>query len=643
MSQLTIEEVFQLAIRHHQAGQLAQAENLYVQILAQQPGHAEALHNLGLIACQMGRYDRAVSLIQQAIALKPDFPEACCNLGVALKNQGQLNEAIGAYRRAVTLRPRYPEAYSNLGTALTAKGQFDEAIAACRQAIALRSNFPKAYNNLGNALKEDGRLDEAIAAFRHAIHLEGRFPEAHNNLGAALREKGEREEAIAVCRKAIALQPNFATAHYNLGNALKDKGQLDEAIGSYRQAIAHQPSLAEAHSNLGVALKDSGELDDAIAACRQAVALQPAVPKGHSNLGVVLKDKGQLDDAIAAFRQAIALNPNYADAHNNLALTLLLLGDFPSGWASHEWRWKCDSFTSPRHHFVQPQWDGSGRIDRTILLHAEQGFGDTIQFIRYVPWVAERCGKVIVRCQPELLQLLHSTPGVAQWLTPGEPLPPFDFHCPLLSLPLAFGTRMQTIPSSTAYLQAETQEIERWRKRFPDSCPDSKLGLAWAGQSAHTNDRNRSVPLSLLVPLSHVPGLNFYSLQKGDRAMQAQNPPGGMKLVDWTQELRDFSDTAALIANLDLVITVDTAVAHLAGAMGKPVWLLLPFVPDWRWMMDREDSPWYPTMRLFRQKAIGQWEEVVERVSEALRSFVPRALDASFNTSTGVERPSKAK
>jgi Flp pilus assembly protein TadD len=550
MAQLTIQQAFELAVRHHQAGQLPQAENLYRQILAQQPEHVDAVHNLGMIAHQVGRHDVAVGLIRQAIAIKPGMAEAHYNLGIGLSATGRLKEAIAAYRQAIFLKPDYPEAYCNLG----------------------------------NVLKDKGQLDDAIAAFRQAIVLKPAAAEAHSNLGNALRHTGQLGEAIAACRRAIALNPQYP----------------------------------EAHNNLGVALRGEGELDEAVAACRQAIALKPNYPEAHNNLGIALREKGQLDEAIAACRKAIALKPDLPEAHYNLALTLLLRGDLLAGWAEYEWRWKCEDFPSPRRNFVQPQWNGSDSTDRIVLLHVEQGLGDAIQFIRYVPMLAERASTVVVVCQPELQRLLQFSFPDAQFITPSEPLPPFDFYCPALSLPSAFGTTLQTIPNSVPYLQTNSGEIERWRERLAGKGTGFKVGLAWAGSSKHANDRNRSLSLSFLSPLAQIPNVNFYSLQKGDAATQARNPSDAMKLVDWTEELKDFADTAALIANLDLVITVDTAVAHLAGAMGKPVWVLLPFVPDWRWMMDREDSPWYPTMRLFRQKVAGQWDEVITRVADSL-------------------------
>jgi len=554
MTPLTIQQVFDLATQHHQAGRLQEAERLYRQVLARQPEHADAMHNLAVIALQVGRNDAAVEMI----------------------------------RRAIVLNPNHSEAHYNLGTALQNKGQLDEAIAAFRQAIALNPNLPEAHNNLGNALKDKEQFDEAIAAYRQAISLSPNFPEAHNNLGVALKDKGQLDEAIAACRRAIALRPNYAEAHYNLGNALKEKGQPDEAIAAYRRAIA----------------------------------LNPKLPEAHSNLGNALKDKGQLDEATIAYRQATALGPNLPEGHHNLSLSLLARGEFQQGWEEYEWRWKCKDFPSPARNFVQPQWDGCPLEDRTVLLHTEQGLGDAIQFIRYLPLVAQRGGRIILECQAELQRLFQTIAGSCQIVARGQPLPAFDLHCPLQSLPRVFGTNLANIPNIVPYLHADAEDARRWQHRLASHSPNVRVGLAWAGSPTHKNDRNRSIKLARLAPLGQAPGVRFFSLQKGEAAAEAKTPPPGMELVDWTEELKDFADTAALIDNLDLVIAVDTAVVHLAGAMGKLVWTLLPFVADWRWLLERQDSPWYPTMRLFRQPRIGDWDSVVTRVVEALSLWI---------------------
>jgi Flp pilus assembly protein TadD len=505
----------------------------------------------------------------------------------------------------------------NHGTSL------DQALAAYRQAVMLQPGSAVAHHNLGNALRDGGRLVEAVAEFRQALALKPDLMESHISLGNALARLGQLEEAVAVYRRATALKPSSAQAYSNLGCLLRAQGQLDAAMAAFRQAVALKPDLAEAHYNLGNGLYDQGLLEQASAAYRQALALRPGIAGAWNNLGNCLRDLDDLDAAIAAYRRAVAIEPNYADAHSNLALALLLHGDFAAAWPEHEWRWRCQGLIFPGP-LPAPRWDGGDLAGRTILLRAEQGFGDTLQFIRYVPLVAARCGRVVVECQAELVTLLRGMPGIGQLVAHGDALPAFDVYCPLLSLPLLFGTGLSNIPGTVPYLSADAARAEQWAARIASEAAAQgspgagrrplRVGLAWAGRRTHINDHNRSIRPQALAPLGQVPQVSFYSLQKGSPAPGAPPPPSGLHLIDWTTELRDFADTAALVANLDLVITVDTSVAHLAGAMGKPVGVLLPFVPDWRWMRGRADSPWYPTMRLFRQPRRGDWEAVLRQV-----------------------------
>jgi tetratricopeptide (TPR) repeat protein len=588
MAQLTIQQAFDLAVQHHQAGRLQEAEQLYRQVLAQQPNHAEALHLLGVLAGQGGRNELAVDLIRRAVGLKPDLADAHYNLGKALTEIRRADEAIASYRQAIRLQPGDAVAHNNLGIALRDTGQFEKAVASHRDAIWLKPDYPEAHYNLGIALKDMGRLDDAIASYR----------------------------------RAIAINPHYAEAHSNLGNALQSKGQLDEAVASHRQAIRLKPDSALAHNNLGGALNDIGQLDEAIVACRRAIALRPDYPEAHSNLGNALKDKGQLDEAIAACRQAIALRPDYAEAHFNLSLCLLTRGDFQPGWEEYEWRWKCKDLSPPRD-FARPQWDGRPLEGRTLLLHMEQGLGDAIQLIRYLPGVEQRGGKLIIECYAELQRLFQTMAGrCCQIVVPGQPLPAFDFHCPLLSLPRVFGTNLANIPQIVPYLNPDPALLDAWSRTLGSPDGQLRVGLAWAGSPRFKANRTRSLNLQQLAPLAAVRGARFYSLQKGPAGEQAKNPPRGLELVDLGPKLNDFADTAAVMSLMDLIITTDTSVPHLAGALARPVWVMLQFMPDWRWLLDREDSPWYPTMRLFRQPRIGDWDSVITRVVEALSLWI---------------------
>jgi hypothetical protein len=376
---------------------------------------------------------------------------------------------------------------------------------------------------------------------------------------------------------------------------------------------------AVAFHDLGSALGDAGQIDESIAAYRQAIQIDPNYAEAHRNLGVTLLRAGQIAESTAATLDALRLKPEDAEAHWSYSINLLAQGDFVRGWPEYEWRWRRKTFTSPARNFSQPQWEGGNLKGRTILLHAEQGLGDTIQFVRYVPMVAERGGRVILNCQPGLERLFSQMPSIQQIVTTGE-MPPFDVHCPLMSLPLAFKTNLTSIPASIPYLKTDPVLAKAWKDRLEPESTGYRIGLVWAGSAIHRRDRDRSIPLAQFATLAEVTNAVFFSLQKGPGSKDI--PSSGLAIRDFTSEFSDFTDTAAFLDCLDLVITVDTAVAHLAGAMGKAAWVLLPFSPDWRWLLAREDSPWYPTMRLFRQRSLGDWSAPIGQLVEALRARI---------------------
>lgn len=441
--------------------------------------------------------------------------------------------------------------------------------------------------------------------------------------GIAFQDKGQLDEAIKCYQKAIELNPNLTGAFYNLGVAFQKKGDIDRAILYYEIAIGLNPDMLEAHHNLGIVFKDKGRFDDAIMCFQRVIQLKPDHAGAYYNFGNTLVAKGQFNEALQSYQKAIEIDPDFADAHWSIALLNLRYGNFEKGWKGYEWRWKLKDIMVERD-FSQPLWDGSDvNINgKTILLHAEQGLGDTIQFIRYAPLVAGKDANVIIECQKELVSLLHSVDGVQQIIARDGPLPEFDFHCPLLSLPFVFKTTLFTIPDKVPYIQADSNLMEHWRNKLSNDDTQVKIGLVWAGDPRLKYGQDRSCPLEKFAPLAQFDNITFYSLQKGGPSRQVFTPPKGMRIIDYSIEMNDFSETAALIENLDLTISVDTAVAHLAGALGKPIWTLLPFVPDWRWMLNREDSPWYPTMKLFRQPSRGDWESVIDRIKDALKDFI---------------------
>jgi len=441
-------------------------------------------------------------------------------------------------------------------------------------------------------------------------------------------EAGRSDEAERLLYRALALQPESAEIHNNLGNALRRAGRLEGAVDAYRSAIALAPGLAAAHFNLGLATLQRGDAAAAAQCFRTALKAQPDLADAHLNLGFLLEEQGEHAGATAAYRCAIAADPGLVEAHVNLGMQLLLRGEYSEGWSEYEWRLSYPEYSGADLAKAAARWDGKALAGSMILLDAEQGYGDAMQFLRYAPLVAERGGRVMVRCAPELTDLAATVPGVAGVLARGGPLPAFDFHCPLPSLPFVLGTTLETIPVSVPYLRADAELSARWKARLSGGQADCKVGLVWASQSKHRTARAKSFDLEALAPLAGIPGVRYYSLQKGEAARAAQRPPYGMPLEDLSGELGDFGDTAAAIANLDLVISVDTAVAHLAGAMGRPAWTLLKHAPDWRWLLAREDSPWYPTMRLFRQQKPADWSPVIDAVAGALPRFAAAASRA---------------
>ncbi|WP_165873554.1 tetratricopeptide repeat protein [Parasulfuritortus cantonensis] len=605
------------ALAEHRQGRLEEAKRLYEAVLKVQPGNADVLHLLGVVAAQGGDHRLAVSLMDRAIAANPDNAAFHSNRGNALKDLGRLDEALAAYERAVALKPDYADALSNRGNVLLDLGRFDAALASYDQAVALAPGHAKAHSNRAAALLGLGRAELALASCDRAIACQPDYAEAYFNRANALVRLGRLDEALAAYAGALARKPDYAQAHCNRGNVLLDLERPDEALASYDRAIAVRPGYAEAYSNRGVALNDLGRPDEALASYDKAIALRPDYAEAYSNRGNALKAMSRLDAALASYDRAIALRPDYAEAHWNKSLALLLTGELASGWREYEWRWRREKDAPRQRHFSQPVWLGGEAAGRTILLHAEQGLGDTIQFCRYAPRVAELGARVILEVPGALVDLMRGLPGVADVVAAGAALPAFDRHCPLMSLPLAFGTTLAGVPSAPRYLYADSARVAEWHDRLgPSGQP--RVGLAWSGNTAHKQDRNRTLALDTLLP--YLPeGCEYVCIQKelraADRAILAGH--GGMRFFG--DELRDFADTAALCAQLDVVISVDTSVAHLAAALGKETWILLPQVPDWRWLLGRDDSPWYPSARLYRQTGAGDWAGVLARLQGDLR------------------------
>ena len=622
MSEVTslLAEAFAL----HQAGRLAEAEKTYNQILATQPDHFDSLHLLGIVMHQRGDHAQALRHIDRALKISPNNIPALNNRGIALRELKRFEEALASYDRALELWPGYAEALLGRGSALKELQRFEEALASYDRALMLRPGLAETHADRGNVLHALERFEEALASYDRALALRPDLAEAHANRGSALHALRRFEEALASHDRALSLRPDYAEARYNRANALHALKRFDEALADYERALALRPDYVEALANRGITLHQLQRFDEALECCELALAVRPDYAEAIVNRGVTLHELKRFDEALASYDRALALRPHYAQAHYNEAVCRMLTGDFDRGWQKLEWGWETEQLKNLKRKFSQPLWLGSDEIaGRTILLHGVHGFGDTMQFCRYVPLVVERGARVILEVQPPLRELMGTLPGAAQIVTRGEPLPDFDLHCPLLSLPLAFGTRSATIPSQTPYLRASPQEVTDWNARLgPRQRP--RVGLAWSGRPEHNNDHNRSMRLStLLSPLAGF-DVAYVSLQPEVRADDASVLQGRGDILHFGEELKTYADTAALIANLDLVISVDTSVAHLAGTLAKPVWILLPFIPDWRWLLDREDSPWYPTARLFRQDETRGWDSVMARVHAALDAYLRR-------------------
>jgi tetratricopeptide (TPR) repeat protein len=666
--------LFASATAYHGAGRLYDAERLYREVLAADPSHAECLALFGVLARQTARPDLAAFCLRHAIGLKPQVANFHCALGSVLLAQGQHAEAVAAFAAALAIEPGLLEALNNQGNALQAMGRMAEAAECYRRAVALQPKLAEAHYNLGSTLAALGRVDDAIRSYRAALHCRLEYPEAHNNLGLAFARQGRADlaarsyaaalacrpdfadaasnlaailpalsasqaaeacndlgvaclnqqrldEGVAWLTRAVELHPKLVEALNNLGVALRDQARPDEAVACLRRALAARPGYADAWNNLGIALRDIGQTDEGFDCICHALRLRPDLRPAHTTLSVALLEQRRLPEAEASLRKALRLAPNDAQVHYNLAQVLLAQGRLEEGWQEAEWRWQARQLASAYRGFAQPQWRGEPAQGRTLLLHAEQGFGDTLQFCRYATLAAARGLRVVMEVQPPLVRLTRGVAGVAEVVARGEALPAFDLQCPMMSMPLAFGTTLDSIPSAPAYLSADGAAVAAWRARLP-AMPGRglRVGLVWAGNprsQAHelaAIDRRRSLEAQRLRPLFEVPEVQFFSLQKfGPDAAE------DLPLIRLMHEMDDFADTAALVANLDLVISVDTAVAHLAAGLGVPVWVLDRFDACWRWLDGRRDSPWYPSLRLYRQPRAGDWEAVIAEVGADLR------------------------
>ncbi len=531
---------------------------------------------------------------------------------------GQFLEAKVIYSKLIKTIPNNFEALTNLGTIELQLGNFEVGIKFLKKSISINPNQPHAISNLGNGLFESGLYKDAISYHDKAILINSSFASAYYNKGKALTKLNDFESAINCYNIAIEITPDYLMAHINLGFVLNQLQRYDEAIYQYNFAIQLEPNFSEAYYCLGVSLDKQKRHDDALANYERAIQLKPDYAEAYLNRGVTYNELQRYDDALANYERAIQLKPDYAEAYLNKSLLKILLGEYEEGWELYEWRWKDSQQKDLIRNFKQPLWLGEESIkDKSILIYTEQGFGDVIQFCRYVSIIDALTPKQIIFEVPKsLFSILSSLSSKFRLVEQGATIPDFDVHCPIMSLPHTFNTTVNTIPAAVPYLYADVRKTKLWNKKLGHKTKP-RVGLVWSGSTTHKNDHNRSLLLRQLEQLLKLP-FEFHSLQKEIRPIDLETLSEFKQIKQHQNELMDFSDTAALIENLDLVISVDTSVAHLAGALGKKVFILLPFAPDYRWMIGRIDSPWYPTATLFRQPSSFDWGSVLTDVVQEL-------------------------
>ncbi|KAF0192322.1 MAG: Flp pilus assembly protein TadD [Gammaproteobacteria bacterium] len=651
-----------------QKKRLLEAKALYNDICMIDPRDAEAWFMQGVVNGILGLFDESARCSQQALAIRPDYFEACANLGNALRFLGRLDEAMQVFAHAIRLQPAAAEVHSNLGAVYFSAAKLDEAKACFLKAVALQANYADAWFNLGKVNEKLGMPDEAAAAYRKTLTLRPEFAEAHNSLGVMLQRQGDTEKALSHFEQALRLRPDHVEARSNLAGVFTEQRRLDEAIANYRQVLANQPHYVEGYRNLGRALELHGELDAARQCYQDALRLEPDSALAHNSLGNVLFKQDCFDEALARFTRAVQLKPDYAIAwfneglmhrelgrpgealksfnmalaadpelkvaHWDRALALLATGEFEKGWIEYEWGFH-NGERSVQDASLQ-RWHNETIADHSLLVCAEQGIGDQIMFASCLPEAMERAAGCVIECEPRLVTLFgRSFPaatvvsrfraGDRQWMSW---LPPLDVYVPIGSLPRYFRRSVAGFPQRPAYLVADAQRRDYWRQRFNSLGDGLKVGISWRGGARARAARLRSTTLPQWQEILATPGVQFINVQYGDcrDALAAARKDQGVAIHHFEESdpIKDQDDFAAQLAALDLVISVDNATVHMAGALGVPIWTLLPFAAEWRWLLERDDSPWYPSMRLYRQPERDDWVSVFARVAAALRALAQR-------------------
>ena len=600
LNQVNVERGLQKAIDFHQAGKLQQAELVCQQILQIHPQHANALHLLGVIAYQVENLETAIDLIKQAIKGDPNQSSYFFSLGLVLKKQSKLGEAVNAYYKVLEIDPKNADAYNNLGNILGSSGQLEEAIDFYRKALEINPNYIRTYNNLSIALQRQGKLAEAIDMYYQVLEIDSTDVGTCRNLGALLTEQGKFEEAIDAYYKALEIDSTDPGTYNNLGILLKEQGKFGEAIDNYCKVLEIAPNYADA----------------------------------YNNLGNVLQLQGNLEDAEVAYKKALEINPQFSEAHKNLGMLLLLTGAFKLGWKKYEWRWRCHDFPSENRNFPQPLWDGTSLSNKFILVWAEQGIGDEIMFANMLDTLSQMEVKIIAECEERLVPLFQRSFPEIQFVS-REPKPnpilldkDIDYQIPIGSLAQWLRTNEDQFPDKESYLLALSEKVSQLRNKYAKLTNDKLLiGISWKSIN-HGIEKGKNTILENWTPILSQPDCFFVNLQYGDIKQEIDEYHSSTGILIYTDQeinpLTNLDDFAAQISALDLIISISNTTAHMSGALGKKAWALLPYIPDWRWMLKREDTPWYPTMKLFRQHQINDWHDVFQQVSLELKLHIEK-------------------
>lgn len=647
----TTSDALREALEYHHAGHLQQAEQIYRSILASDPNSAEAWQCLGVLAHQTGHYGEAVKMFERAIQLGLRTPESYNNLGEALRCLEKNQEAANAYQTAIQLNPNYAEALSNLGLLYNSQDRHRDALPLLEKAIMLRPNLANGHLNYGMALANTGKIERAIKHWEIARRLKPGHLLILKNLGMGLQHVERFEESVEVLKELIEKYPDLGAAYSYYGYALASIGKFEEGIAAAKKAVEivprEQPDL---YNILAMTYFRADQLDDALMAAKKAVRLDPGyynaivnvgrfyaklesfheasvwferaneIDPTDMNVGQALFSSyhmlKQHDRALTIVEKTLQHHPDHPDLHFNRSTALLALGRYIEGFKEYEWREEHKSFNKLLKNLNRTTWDGSDPTGQSILICSEQGFGDIIQFARYISLVVATGAKVMVDVPWEVRPLIETIPGILRVVPMETELSEFNHHVLLLSLPRIFKTTLETIPAKVPYLHADALHIEKWKPVIDAHARGLKVGIVWGGNAVP--DHRRSTTLKAMLPLADVPNISWYSLQVGQHREQLKDAAPQMDILDLGKDFKDFADTAAVLSQLDLVITIDTSAAHLAGAMALNAWIMLPYSADWRWMTEGDTTPWYPTLRLFRQEKADEWRPVIEEIRNEL-------------------------